>query len=111
MVNSIDNHSGPENISNLFADQYSKLFNQRDDDQDLQVLKKNINNKIGDLSKKNIEKINSVLVKEALLKLKPQKQDALFNIVSEMYINGPDELAFHLAKLIRACLYHGTVPQ
>ena len=42
--------------------------------------------------------------------MKPKKSDAIFDAVSDFYINGPDELALHVTALIKLYLVHGYVP-
>ena len=42
--------------------------------------------------------------------MKEKKNDAIFNITSDLYLNGPPELITHLTNLIRMYLAHGSVP-
>ena len=73
-------------------------------------VKKRICSKINDVSKSKIDKIDGRLISDALQKLKPKKSDALFDIVSDMFLQAPAELSNHLARIIRCCLTHGRVP-
>ena len=54
--------------------------------------------------------IDEALVKKALVKMKANKRDALFETVSDCYINGPSELVQHLTAMIKMFLTHGTIP-
>ena len=48
-------------------------------------------------------------MREALKKMKTQKSDAIFDTVSDFYINGPDNLVAHLTALVKLYLQHGSV--
>ena len=57
-----------------------------------------------------LNKVNEVLIGEALKKMKGNKSDSVFNTVSDCYTNGPPELISHLTTLVRLYLSHGVVP-
>ena len=42
--------------------------------------------------------------------IKPNKYDALFDTMSDFYINGGPELVGHLTNLLRLFISHGTIP-
>ena len=42
--------------------------------------------------------------------MRAKKNDAIFNIASDFYLNGPSELIPHLTKLVKTFLSHGRVP-
>ena len=52
--------------------------------------------------------MNEELIKEALSMLKPNKCDALFDTMSDFYINGPPELISHLTTVVRLYISHGS---
>ena len=52
-----------------------------------------------------------MVVKDALNQMKAQKSDAIFDMSSDFYINGPKELAHHLTCLIKMFLSHGQLPR
>ena len=54
--------------------------------------------------------INGDLISKAIRMLKPQKKDAIFDSVSDMYREGPQELSHHLTIIIRSMFSHGIVP-
>ena len=58
-----------------------------------------------------LAKVNDDLINRALKKLKPKKRDALFDITSDCFMNGPVNLTKHIANLIRIFIIHGCVPQ
>ena len=65
---------------------------------------------IGPHSKPQVDRVTEDLVREALKKMKTQKSDAIFDTVSDFYINGPDNLVAHLTALVKLYLQHGSVP-
>ena len=57
------------------------------------------------------DRINQSVVKKAISQLKPKKNDAYFNMSSDFYLNGPDELVTHITHLMKLYFCHGWVPQ
>ena len=43
--------------------------------------------------------------------MKPDKSDGIYDVVSDMYKNGPDELYSHLATMLRGFFSHGHIPK
>ena len=58
-----------------------------------------------------MNRVTEDLVREAFKKMKCKKSDSVFDIMSDFYINGPEELVSHLAALIKLYLQHGHVPR
>ena len=58
---------------------------------------------------KEIDKINSVLIKEALDRIKPNKSDPIFDFTSDFLKNGPDILHEQLALVLKSFFIHGHV--
>ena len=106
----IDNEVGAANIANHFASIYSKLYNRVDLGEKLDMISKDLENEIGAHSIAQVNRIDEKLVREALNKMKGNKRDAIFDTVSDCYINGPPELVTHLTILVRLFLSHGLVP-
>ena len=106
----IDNEVGAANIANHFATIYSELYNKVELGEKLQNISDNLDKDIDQQSQLQVDKINEELVREALRKMKPNKCDALFDTVSDFYINGPPELVFHLTTLLKLFLSHGSLP-
>ena len=106
----IDGASGKE-IPGKFAEVYSELFNRESDDEEVRKVSESIENKIDEESWKEIDKVNSASIKEALNKIKPNKSDPICNFSSDFLKNGPDILLYHLEKMIQSFLIHGHVSE
>ena len=57
-----------------------------------------------------MDRIDYKVISKALKKLKSNKRDALFDTVSDWYINGPSELTSHITRLVKLYLSHGSIP-
>ena len=106
----IDEVVGSENIAEHFAGTYSKLYNKVKNGPNLDKVQQAIEKDINHSSKIELSRVDENLIKRALMKLKSNKRDSLHDILSDCYINGPDELATHLKNLIKTYLTHGIVP-
>ena len=62
---------------------------------------------INSLSLTRLNRENEELIRSAL---KYNKRDAVFDTVSDCYINGGSELVSHLTTMVRMYLTHGSVP-
>ena len=107
----IDHVVGSANIAQHFAGTYSKLYNQVENGQELISLSDAINRNINDASLIEVDRINDEVIRKALNKLKPNKRDSIFNIVSDCLINGPDDLIPHSTNLFKIYFIHGSVPK
>ena len=85
----IDNEVGSQNISNTFANIYSKLYNNVDNGMKLDSIKNYIDQNIDITSSSYIHKIDDKLIRTALNKMKPNKKDSVFNTVSDCYKKWP----------------------
>ena len=56
------------------------------------------------------QRVDERLINQALKRLKPRKRDALFDTISDCYLNGPINLTTHLKNLVRLFILHGSVP-
>ena len=106
-VNQIDDKN--ENISDQFGNIYKNLFNSVDDDQDLSLIKTEIDNKINISATHDVKKVFPEVVKSAIGNLNPGKTDPVFKFSSDCLINGPDNLNEHLSNVIQAFLIHNHV--
>ena len=104
----IDGSSGSD-IPNTFADVYKESFNRCNDEEKVEELKNDIEGRIDQNDLREIEKINSTLIKEALEKIKSNKSDPLFDFSSDFLKNAPDLLHEHLAIVIKAFVTHAHV--
>ena len=58
-----------------------------------------------------LDKINSVTVKEGIEKIKANKSDPIHDFSSDFLKNAPDILYEHLAIVIKAFVVHGHVTE
>ena len=61
-------------------------------------------------SKLDLDRVTEDVVKDAIGLMKAKKNDSVFNIASDFYLNGPPEIIPHLTKLVKTFLSHGSVP-
>ena len=106
----IDQEVGAANIANHFASIYSELYNRVDLGEKLDLISQGLENEIGPHSLSQLDRIDEKLMREALSKMKGNKRDAIFDTISDCYINGPPELISHLTTLMRLYICHGSVP-
>ena len=106
----IDQEVGAENISNHFATIYSDLYNKVATGEKLTYLKESLENDMGAHNILQLNRVDEDMIREALKRMKSSKRDAVFNTVSDCYINGPPLLISHLTSLVKLYLSHGVVP-
>ena len=106
----IDDEVGQKNIASHFAHIYSELYNRVDLSEKLESVSNKLQAGINQDSAAQLDRINVTTVEEALKLMKGNKHDALFDIVSDLFINGPPELSVHLTNLVRLYISHGSVP-
>ena len=110
MSSRIDQEVGSVNIANHFATIYTGLYNRVELGDKLERLSDSLETDIGPHSLSQLERINEDLIREALNKMKGNKRDAIYDTVSDCYINGPPELISHLTSLVKLYLSHGSAP-
>ena len=76
----------------------------------LEQVSEKINSGINIRSRSQLDRIDERLIRSALKKMKSSKRDAIFDTVSDCYINGPPELVTHITNLVKMFLVHGSVP-
>jgi hypothetical protein len=106
----IDGASGNE-IPGKFAEVYSELYNRESDDQEIGNISDVIENEIDEEAWKEIDKVNSASIKEALDKKTPNKSDPICNFSSDFLKNEPEILLYHLQKMIQSFMIHGHVSE
>ena len=72
-----------DDIPDHFAAIYRELFSSVSDDDEIKIIKKDIEDRISTCNIQDVEKINSPCVKRALKKLKPSKNDPIYIISSD----------------------------
>lgn len=102
-ANSIDGVT--EDIPSHFANIYKQPYNSNDDNENLKVLKEEVNGKIKSFHN-DVNKVIEKLVKEATNCLKNSKSDPYFDFSSDCLKQGPDILYYHLFVMIKMFLIH-----
>ena len=83
-----------------FARVYEDLYNNSNDDDEIEKLESQLNKNLRNGDKGELEKINSFVIKEAMDKIKPNKSDPLFDFSSDCLKNAPVILYDQLADLL-----------
>ena len=105
----IDEEVGSANIASHFAGIYSELYNRVENNDKLQQVDNRINSSIN-FDSRLLDKIDEKLILNSLKKLKSSKRDAIFDTISDCYINGPPALVHSLCQLVRSFVSHGYMP-
>ena len=104
-IDGVEENKVPE----VFANVYGQLYNKNKDDTNMDSFKSKVIANINQDQKFEIEKINSLLIKQALAKIKPKKSDPLYDFSSDCLKNAPDIFHEYLAALIRSYFIHGHI--
>ena len=100
-----------DDIPEKFEEVYKSLYNRSSDEEKVENIKNQINNNLGSQNLHEIDKINSVVMKDAIGKIKANKSDPIYDISSDFLKNTPNILFEHLAQVIKAFITHGHVTQ
>ena len=106
----IDEEVGAHNIAKHFAEIYENLHNKVELENEFKDICDEVLGGVTDDSKEQVNRVTEKVIKDAIGLMKAKKNDAVFNIASDFYLNGPPELIPHLTKLVRTFLSHGSVP-
>ena len=107
----IDGNVGSSLIANHFSNLYTKLFNNvENEDSAHKDLIQSIQANIGQSSMNMVEQIDIKTVKDAVLNMKPNKRDSVFDVTSDMYQKSPDIFFEHLTTILQQSLIHGFLP-
>ena len=104
----IDGASGKD-IPNEFAEVYKELYNRENDEAEVNSILNNINLELNENSLNDVNKINTITIKEALSKVKPNKSDPSWDFSLDFLKHGPEILWKHLELMIKSFLIHGHV--
>jgi hypothetical protein len=104
---------GDENIAKCFANEYQSLFNTCNYDDDFYIkFDETISHEIGKCNEsEQITVVDVSHIRKALTRIKLNKSDGVFTLVSDNFKNAPDILLEHLATLLNMCLIHGYLPE
>ena len=108
----VDGVSGPQNISDLFKNLYSEVYNKYDDGESkLLDLLTDTNLKINQSDLTHVNRITESLVSDIIGSMKNDKNDVEYNWRSDAIKHGSCELSSYLTLLFKALLIHGHMPQ
>ena len=62
------------------------------------------------MSRDQLDRVDDNLIKTALKRMKSNKRDAIFDTVSDCYINGPPKLVSHMTRSVKMFLTMGLFP-
>ena len=110
-VSSVDGHSGDQNISNHFCDNYELLYQKHGPSDSLHTLIDNINTNLTNDSYGEVNKITRGVVYQSFVTLKSCKNDTIYNFKSDALIYGKDILVDHFTLLFISFLVHGFFPK
>ena len=96
-------------VDDHFKDIYGNLYNSVDDDEELDILAKQVDKKVNICHLHDVMKVTPEVVKEAAKNLRDSKTDPVYNFSSDCIKNGPDILFSLLASVFRIFLMHGKV--
>ena len=105
----VDDKKGKD-IPDVFADKYSKLFSEIDEDDKIKEISKDLNDEIANLNINETDLINEYVVREAISKVAPNKTDATLSISSNNFLFGSELLISWLTILYREILIHNHIP-
>lgn len=116
--NNVGDSQGSEEICELFADKYDKLYNSVPyNDTDMRDLQSDVNKLIHtkclDRCAKScghIHKVSTGDVIEAVMHLKSGKRDGNLALTSDYFIQGTDCLIEHISTLLSSMVTHGFSP-
>ena len=111
-ANIVDGVSGPQNISDLFKNIYSDVYNKYDDgDSKLRDLLTDTNNKVTQSDLCHVNRITESLVSNIICGMKNAKNDVDFNWRSDAIKHGSRELSSHFSSLFKTFIIHGHIPK
>ena len=107
VANSIDGKC--EYIPNHFAGIYKDLYNSANDDNDLLDVQHALNKDIHSINMEDALKITPTVIADAVMHLKEEKSDPIFEFSSDCIKNAPFIFYKHLATFFKTSLIHGYI--
>ena len=95
------------NVDEHFRSIYEKLYNSVNEGKEMNNLSNLINDKVNQIQLHEVDKVTTVVVKEATSKLSDGKSDPVFLYSSDCFKNGTDKLFELLSIAFRGFLIHG----
>jgi hypothetical protein len=109
VATTVNGMQSKNDIANVFAKEYESLYNSQLNI-DLDVYRARLSTLI--MANEQVE--NLIIKKEnvynAIKRLKKNKSDGVYELMSDNFIYGTDDLFLHLSKLFTLCLTHGYIP-
>ena len=102
LPDNVNGEVGEDNIAELFKHSYEGLYNSSPSVVEMDKLLNVVKSNIDATSKVEIRKVNGLIVKEAINKLKPRKTDVTGSYVSDALKHAPDILYDQLAEVFRS---------
>ena len=99
VANSIDGKC--ENIPNHFAGIYKNLYNSANDDNDLLDVQHALNKNIHSINVEDALKITPTVIADAVMHLKEEESDPIFEFSSDCVKNAPLIFYKHLATFLK----------
>ena len=105
----IDGASG-QAIPEAFASVNRNLYNQTHDEEKVRDIMVKVDNMIDDKDVIEVNNINGITIKDALMKIKSGKTDPTYGFSSDCLKNANNMYYECLASMMRAILIHGHIP-
>ena len=110
LASTVDGMSGDSNVANKFKEVFETLYNSAGSLAGMEAVHARIKELLGkEDSRREVEKVTTEVVKQAVLMTKPHKMDVSQGFSSDAMLNASDILFELLALIFRDWLTHGTV--
>ena len=112
----VDNKNVDTDIAKIFTDKYNELYNSVSDE-NFDVIVNDVEKLVYDKCNKNLcnivndHNVTCNVVKNAIGKLKKGKDDEVYEMYSDHFINAPESFHLALSQIITCMLKHGTTSQ
>ena len=116
IANIVDDKNSDNEIAVLFNDKYNELYNSVSDD-NFNATVKDVEKLVYDKCNKNLcnipnnHNVTDNVIKNAIMRLKKGKDDEVYEMYSEHFINAPESMHAVFGKIISCMLRHGTTSQ
>ena len=116
IANVVDNINNEKDIAVLFRSKYKELYNSVSDkkyNQTVNDVEKLVDNKCnkGLCNIANNHNVTNIIVRNAIMSLKRGKDDEIFEMYSDHFLNAPESVNKILSQILTIMLKHGTTSQ